>query len=67
MKDQQLYLSVSVVYLTSKYQLGARAVTCSTVFQARLYGRYMEIKNNIKNEIHGTNQGSNSDNVRAAL
>ena len=45
----------------------------TTVFQARLFGRFIEIKNKLKRgKLHRTNQGSNflgrvTDNVRVTM
>ena len=73
MKYQQSYISVSFVYLVA-----ARSTRpdMTVVFHARPYGRFIEIKSNLRrNKLHRTNQGSNfvgfifssRDNIRAPV
>ena len=61
MKDQQSYLS-DFVQLIQQFQVAARSTRLgiTRVFQARPYGRIIEIKSNLsRKKLHRTNQGSN--------
>ena len=71
--EQQSYISVSVHYLNFQVVIRDTSPDMTTVFQARLFGRFIEIKNKLKRgKLDRTNQGSNFlgrviDNVRVTM
>ena len=70
MKDQQLCISAFVAYLIIPIATRGTSPDMTTVFHARMCGRFIEILSNLgRKKLHRTNQGSfnNIDNVSPNL
>ena len=60
LKDKRSYIPVSVAYILYPSNIRSTSSDMSRVFHAKPYGRFIEIKSNLKRKkLHGMDQGLN--------